>query len=658
MLDESFDAVMTSVDNSHRGHKGWPTMKTRITYEQNLGSNMDRVIHPPLSEHNRLRQPLTQGERKVLEVFMDTLPIEWEIYVQPHLNGKRPDFVLLHPRIGIAVFEVKDWDLDAMEYFTKRSQPDEYLLCARKDGRTFPISNPIKQVNNYRNLICDIYCPRLDGKIGYAAVTAGIIFPNASKSKVENLLEHFRCEKKYRYREPISGFDELNRGKIAEIFPDSDRKSSRIMRKEIAEDLRGWLVEPDFAKVQRQPLNLNDRQWTAATTRTNSGRRHITGPAGSGKSLVVAARAAHLANEGKNVLVATFNITLWHYLRDLIVRNLRVAKNLSNIEMTHFHAWCKDVCYENGYDFEIAQYQKLFDFPDDDEQRLQQVLNQELPALIDRLIENRGTQLFDAILIDEGQDYLPSWIKTLAKACKPGGEILFVSDDTQNVYGTAQLRNDNNMREAGFYVTPYHLKLTYRLGPATAALARNFAQSFLPNERCDLPIPAQGSLDLEQEHLKWVQANKGNGPLLCSEELLSFMKRTGRNSAANSDATILTEDMKSGELICDLLKNRYSINTRNTYGEDHRSKKMAFFMGDAAIKATTIHSFKGWESRLIIVYVTDAESEEALATIYTGLTRLRQDPEGSWMTIICSSPSLRDFGKSFPEFIDISTSET
>ena len=50
--------------------------------------------------------------------------------------------------------------------------------------------------------------------------------------------------------------------------------------------------------------------------------------------------------------------------------------------------------------------------------------------------------------------------------------------------------------------------------------------------------------------------------------------------------------------------------------------------------------------------VTDAESEEALATIYTGLTRLRQGPEGSWMTVICSSPRLGDFGKSFPEFID------
>jgi hypothetical protein len=50
------------------------------------------------------------------------LPIDWEIYVQPHLNGLRPDFVLLNPRIGIAVFEVKDWDLSAMGYSSTGSK--------------------------------------------------------------------------------------------------------------------------------------------------------------------------------------------------------------------------------------------------------------------------------------------------------------------------------------------------------------------------------------------------------------------------------------------------------------------------------------------------------------------------------------------------------
>jgi len=609
---------------------------------------MDRVIHPPLSEHQRLRQPLTEGEQKVLNVFMDHLPIEWEIYVQPHLNGKRPDFVLLHPRLGISVFEVKDWDLDAMEYYSAEIHEGNYGLFASKNGHSFALSNPIKQVDDYRKLIYEIYCPRLAEGKGFGAITAGVIFTCATKTQVAQILEPFRCDELYRDKQPISGIEELENGSIEAIFPAVARTYSKVMREELAADLRGWLVEPDFSKTQRLPLPLNKRQQRLAETRTPLGRRHIKGPAGSGKSLILAARAAHLANEGKSVLIATFNITLWHYLRDLIVRNLNTSTNLSYIEMTHFHLWCKDVCHESYEDKAITLYRNLFE----NQTSTERVLAQELPTLANQLIEERGTRLFDAILIDEGQDYLPLWLKVLCKACKPDGEILFISDDTQNVYGTAQSRNEDNMNEAGIGVRPSELKQTYRLGPVTAELARSFAQTFLPKERCDPPKHTQHSLFVGKEILKWVQCNLETGPELCADEMRLLMEQTGQHSLANADITLLTEDMKSGNSITEMLKKKYRINTRNTYGKDHRRKKMAFFMGDAAIKATTVHSFKGWESRLIVVYVNNDSSEEALATIYTGLTRLKQDPEGSWMTVVCSCPNLKNFGKSFPEFID------
>ena len=86
---------------------------------------MKRVVSPPLDELVKLRSPLTRGERIVLDIFLETLDSRWEIYVQPHLNGLRPDFVLLHPTIGIAVYEVKDWDLRAMSYFVpNKSKPE------------------------------------------------------------------------------------------------------------------------------------------------------------------------------------------------------------------------------------------------------------------------------------------------------------------------------------------------------------------------------------------------------------------------------------------------------------------------------------------------------------------------------------------------------
>ena len=126
------------------------------------------------------------------------------------------------------------------------------------------------------------------------------------------------------------------------------------MQKDFAEDLRGWLIEPDFSITQRHPLVLDQKQQELATTRTTSGRRHIVGPAGSGKS---GARAANLANAGKSVLIVTFNITLWHYLRDLVVRNLTNREASRQIVYTHFHLWCHWVCQQNGYG---KTYGKLF----------------------------------------------------------------------------------------------------------------------------------------------------------------------------------------------------------------------------------------------------------------------------------------------------------
>lgn len=72
-------------------------------------------------------------------------------------------------------------------------------------------------------------------------------------------------------------------------------------------------------------------------------------------------------------------------------------------------------------------------------------------------------------------------------------------------------------------------------------------------------------------------------------------------------------------------------------------------MGDARIKATTLHSFKGWESRLLVVYVTEAEHPESLALIYAGLTRLKRSQDGSWLTVICSAPQLQSYGETFPD---------
>lgn len=316
-----------------------------------------RFISPPRSELGKLRQPLTPGEKKVFHFFDEHLDPAWEIYIQPHLNGLRPDFVLLNPNVGIAVFEVKDWNLNAMHYWVEdRGGVQSPILLAQKDGKRFSrqVDNPIEKIHQYKEEIFNLYCPRLKQRSGYAAITGGVIFPYAIDARIKALfqksLEYRNMHKAPAYN-PVSGADPLESGDIEAVFPESYRKVSYQMNEDLTRDFRNWLIEPDAASTQRRPIELDKNQRSYVMSRTDSGYRRIRGAAGSGKSLILAARAAELMGQGKQVLVVTFNITLLHYLMDVSVRwPTSRGKTRSDITWLNFHHWCKRICLQNDAD--------------------------------------------------------------------------------------------------------------------------------------------------------------------------------------------------------------------------------------------------------------------------------------------------------------------
>lgn len=261
------------------------------------------IVEPPLNELERLPTPLEAGERKVLSFFLEFLDLDWEIYIQPHLNGLRPDFVLLNPKVGIGVFEVKNWNFEAVKYFPKEVTRGYVELWGSRHSKQFSkeSDNPFRKIALYKEQIFNIYCPRLQRKAGFAAITGGIIFPSASSVQVAALQESFLTDSERETAKtylPASGRDDLATNNLSKVFPDALRKNTKVMAPALADDLRSWLVEPDFSKAQRHRLPLDHKQRQLAESRTASGFRRIKGPAGSGKSLVLAARAARLASKG------------------------------------------------------------------------------------------------------------------------------------------------------------------------------------------------------------------------------------------------------------------------------------------------------------------------------------------------------------------------
>ncbi len=625
---------------------------------------MKRLIDPPKDQWERLTTSLTEGELKVAELFDAKLSPTWEIYVQPHLNGNRPDIVLLNPIAGIAVFEIKDWSLSTLEHKI----------------RHFPAENPIRKIQVYKDEIFHLYCPRLDGRFGKAAITSGLIFTMIPQSEVDRILSPTLSAgmRSNLNRYPISGSERVENRDIAGLFPESNEwgetKPSGVMSSETAEDLRAWLREPDFSQEQRKPLNLNQDQREIANERTTSGYRRVKGPAGSGKSLALAARAAVIASQGKRVLVCSYNITLMNYLRDLVRRHDRTLVEMENtrprvvkenIDYRHFHGWCKWICTIAGCRETYDQLWQQFSGAD--------VLNEQMATLVSQIYaDSRDLEVlprYDAILVDEGQDFRLPWWQTLRDALEPHGEMLLVADKTQNIYGTAAVWTENAMKRAGFRGPWKELKDSYRLPPDIGPILEKYAQEFLFREEVDLPKTLQPELGIGASELRWVQVRSEDmvGEV-CLDEVRRQMGSLQQDTAI-PDISFLASNNELGLDFVKRCRGR-DIKVINTFGRDggdsnqfgqpsedfgesrdSRRRKLSFFLGAAEVKATTLHSFKGWEARNLVVAVSRVETPEERALFYTALTRLKRHTSGSKLTVVSSCSDLSNFGRaSFQDF--------
>ena len=723
-----------------------------------------RIIDPPKEEWHRLPTPLMAGEETVYNLFTQVLPLEWEMYIQPYLNGLRPDLVLLNPNAGIAVFEVKDWKFSTIKNVAK----SEYR-----------IQNPLEKISLYKNHLLEIYCPRLKERFGddaTATVTAGLIFSKVSEKQLQDLFGRTsegklgcriqnpyvnwkplfdRTLKLSRYY-PLVGKETLLERNLDRLFPEWNR-ASIMMKVDTAEDLRGWLKDPAFSQDLRQPLDIDMRDpqiEEIIKNKRNAKYRRVKGTAGSGKSLTLAMRAAELASQDKQVLVCTYNITLMNYLRPLAYRHARALASQRiisspdvirhKIVFLNFHAWCKRVCLYSGKESDYKHLWRTYKQLLDEKEQLQQeitnasscmkidinvkmkrlaeiekeieieeknVLNDLLPNLVQQIYNDSAVSTpqsqrsgeihllptqtyplvdssisqndpvpmvaeetnkdilpsiapprYDAILVDEGQDYMPFWWQTLRKAVKYNGEMLLVADKTQNIYGTAQTWTEEAMVGAGFSGDWMRLKTSYRIPREIKPILENFASKFLiPKIRqcqdkdvditdvIDVPDVEQYSFeDLYDVGLYWIHVPN---PVIeidvCFEAVHQHMLNLPQDTAV-SDIVFLAQNINTGQEFVEKCKQK-GIRVSHTFGQDDQRKKLAFFLDHSTIKATTLHSFKGWEGRLLVLHINKITNDKDCALFYTALTRLKKHHNGSRLTVVSSCPEseLRDFGSKY-----------
>lgn len=146
-------------------------------------------------------------------------------------------------------------------------------------------------------------------------------------------------------------------------------------------------------------------------------RMAVTGPAGSGKTMLAIERAKALAADGKSVLFVCFN----RRLRD----HLRKREKDSGITFNTFHGLC----------VALAKRGEIPLSTDGGSEPTQDYWDDELPLALLDATEKLGPQ-FDALFVDEAQDLHNDWLDALMATLRdPDNALVWLfMDDNQRVY--------------------------------------------------------------------------------------------------------------------------------------------------------------------------------------------------------------------------------
>jgi len=359
-------------------------------------------------------------------------------WYQPDIKGQEPDFILYAKDAGLVIFEVKDWSLDQI----LSADPDQFKLLI--GGREEVRKNPLRQAREYfRNLMDKI---RRDGHLVSkdpktydqikVPVNSAVVFTNINKFEYEEkgLNRVIPSDRIFFWDDlhPQSPFCSDPSGqKFREALDRMLEIKSRFtitgrefdwLRQVIFPEVRIALPDRGAGKASipaARRLELLDHHQESIARQLDGGHRIIAGPSGSGKTLILVHRAALLKKcnpDVRTILFVCYNITLVNYIRRLLVEK-HVPLGAGGVEVCHFFQLCSRITGEEiPYEKEDSEFYSLV---------VQDALEKAPSCGL----------LYDAVLIDEGQDFSDDMLKVVTSLLNPKTNHMTVAlDDNQDIY--------------------------------------------------------------------------------------------------------------------------------------------------------------------------------------------------------------------------------
>jgi len=574
---------------------------------------------------------MTSGERRFAQRLESKLEDDYLCWFDVPIGQsmRHPDFVVLHPKRGLLILEVKDWKLDSIQSITKS---DVSLLTPKGLKRA---ANPLEQARQYAHAVVNVLEKdpqlvfsggRMQGKLLFPWAY-GVVLTNISRKQFEStdlseVLESHRviCQDEMVESVEVEAFQK----RLWEMFsvggfgnltlPQIDRVRWHMFPEIRLPAKQGGLFDEVEAELAELPdiLRVMDLQQEQLARSLGEGHRVIHGVAGSGKTLILGYRAEYLAKVcTKPILILCYNKALAkrleHWMKEKGVANKVVVQN--------FHAWCYRQL--TAYNVNLPTGGANRDGYWDD--------------MVDKVIRGVDKKLipsgqYEAVLIDEGHDFKPEWFKLVVQMVDPRTNALLVLyDDAQSIYDTGEKRNFS-FKSVGVQAQGRTtvLKINYRNTQEILEFAARFAKELL--------TPTEAEEDGVPRLLPISGGQRGPKPLLIklptlrdeAKYIVEQFRAAHREGTPWKDMAILYRHWDPvGKVVNDVFAAAGIPITGH--------KKIEFGDKQDTVKLITFHSSKGLEFPLVAIPGVSFSGGEAKAVqdearlLYVAMTRATKE---------------------------------
>ncbi len=593
---------------------------------------------------DRLPSRASRGEERTF-ALLKKLPDDYLVYYEPNIDNRHPDFIVIAPDLGVIIIEVKGWFIDDII----GGNHSEVTLF--QNGLETTEVHPLEQARRYMWKLAD-ECQkspkrslllRKEGKhknkfffpFCHFVVLSNISRDNILRKKDQNVPEIFKSENTL-FKDELLALEAASADEIRNVllrFFDPFWNITPFTSEQV--DVLRSIIHPEIilSYIPSKPLILVeaeryvdfavlDRKQENNARRIREGHRIIYGVAGSGKTVLLISRAKwlHERDPESKILLLCYNVALSAYLKEML-------KDYPRVHVFHFDGWA----IHNGITRRAidASHHKL-----EDDASLGN-------RLLDHLRQQTGDyRSYNAILVDEAQDFPPVWFSCVLEALDDpfDGDLLIVCDGNQGIrLIDAVSWKSLGIKAAGRTIhQAFDLDRNYRNTREILKLASHFTMKNAKNIDDSISIvPVDPSQAIR----------RGPRPVLfrCSDhadecqKVIATVRQfiEGKVTFNNQPVKPMLpheigilypkKPWKENDTFTKFLEDLSSVAPVTWLNEDRKSRSKVF---EQSIKVQTVPSSKGLQYRAVIIMWADlfeprtpADSDHEQRLLYVALTR-------------------------------------